>query len=193
MPIPTPRAFLARKSSLDTDLALTALESSVNAESITYAFSLHLTPDDWLAATSIGQARTALAVARGRNDGEYRRGAQDARIDTDGALAELALFAILDRSEAICAPLVSYRPEQGADIQHAGLTFDVKSVSQGRAFVCINEKSHQRGAANAYLIAKIASDEAIDVFVVSRAAVDRWTCRQGFSPYRSASVPALAG
>lgn len=193
MPIPTQRAFLARKSSLDTDLALTALESSVTAESITYAFSLHLTPADWLAATAIGQARTALAVARGRNDGEYRRGVQDARIDTDGALAELALFAILDRSEAICAPLVAFRPDRGADIQHAGLTFDVKSVSRGRGLVCINEKSHQRGAANAYLVAKIASDEVLDVYTVSRGAVDQWPCRQGFSPYRSAYVPAVAG
>lgn len=193
MPTLAPRAFLARKSALDTDLALAALESSVSAESITYAFSVHLTPDDRLAATAIGQARTALAVARGRNDDEYRRGSQDARIDTDGALAELALFAILDRSEATCAPLVSYRPEQGGDIQHAGLTFDVKSVSRGRSLVCINEKSHQRGAADVYLVAKIASDEVLDVYTVSRGAVDQWPCRQGFSPYRSASVPAVAG
>lgn len=184
-----PRAFLARNSSLDTDLALAALEINAAASTVTYAFSLRVSPADVSAANAIGQARTALAVARGRNDGTYRRGAQDERIDTDGALAELVLFAILDSSEAVCAPLVAFRPGQGADIQLAGLNFDVKSVSRGKALICINEKSHKRGAADAYLIAKIVADDTIDVFLVSRAGVDGWPVKAGFSPYRAVPVP----
>lgn len=79
-----------------------------------YLFSVAVTPADWNAAHSVGAARSAIATARGRNSGTYRPGADDERIDTEGALAELAIFGVLDRVADYCAPLVEHKPDARA-------------------------------------------------------------------------------
>ncbi|MNU44079.1 hypothetical protein D3C71_328850 [compost metagenome] len=183
------RAFLERNSRLDADLALAALESGIEADDITYAFSVAVTPDDWAAAHAVGLARTALAKTRGRYSSAYRRGADDERIDTEGAIAEIALYAVLDRSEALTAPLVTYRPEPAADLEFEGYSFDVKSVSQSKTRVCINARAHNSRPVSAYVLARITSERVIDVYVVGHAAVDRWRLAQGHSPYYTSPMP----
>ncbi|PPE69489.1 hypothetical protein C1702_11135 [Caldimonas thermodepolymerans] len=84
---------------------------------------------------------------------------------------------------------MTYRPEPAADLEFEGLSFDVKSVSQSRTSVCINARAHHTRPVSAYLLARITSERVIDVYAVGHAAVDKWTLRQGFSPYYSASMP----
>jgi hypothetical protein len=185
------RFFLERNSLLDTDIALVALEASVDAERITYQFSLHVTREDHDAAHAVGLARTALAKSRGRNSAAYRRGSDDERIDAEGALAELALFAMLDRSDARIAPLVDYRPAPTADIEFEGLTFDVKSVSKTRRNVALNARAHKVRPVSAYVLARIVEDDVIDVFSVAHSAVDAWELRPGASPFYLAPLPTV--
>lgn len=184
------RWFFERNERLDADLALCALECSVENDDIRYAFSVRVTDDDWTAAAAVGAARNALAKTRGRTSAAYRRGADDERVDMEGALAEIALYAVLDRSEALTAPLVTYRPEPAADIEYQGLTFDVKSVGASKNRVCINDRAHKTRPVSAYVLARIAERDRIDVYVVGHAAVSSWRLvSTGASPYRTAPMP----
>ena len=189
----TGRLFLARNDKLDADIAAALLKGEGQGKSgpLAYLFSVAITAEDWNAAHAVGAARTAIAKARGRTSGQYRRGADDERIDTEGALAELASFEVFGRAADYCAPLVEYKPNrQGLDLGVGGEHYDVKSISQSKSRCCINRAQHFEKRPRGYICVRIVSERILDVYYVAATDVEAWRVFTGYTPYFAANLPA---
>lgn len=186
------RVFLARNDKLDADIAAALLKGEGQGKSgpLAYLFSVAITAEDWNAAHAVGAARTAIAKARGRTSGTYRRGADDERIDTEGALGELAMFEVFGRAADYCAPLVEYKPNrQGLDLGVHGEHYDVKSISQSKSRCCINRAQHFEKRPKGYICVRIVSERILDVYYVSAEDVGAWKLFSGYTPYFAANLP----
>jgi hypothetical protein len=92
---------------------------------------------------------------------------------------------------ATIAPLVEWRPTpDSVDMQHDGLSYDVKAISMSKRQVNINRDSHVARRPRAYVLLHLASECVADLYVVTGAAVDGWQLRLGFSPYFAGGLPA---
>lgn len=97
----------------------------------TYAFSLVIESLHWDVGHACGLSRTLIKKLRGCNAWE-NRGADDERIDAEGALAEVLVAMLLDKAPNITiAPLVAHMPDAGGvDITIDGKRLDVKSIGR---------------------------------------------------------------
>lgn len=193
----TSRAFVSRNDKTDAAQAAALIHklhsaSTPAASGLAYAFSIAIESADWNAAHATGAARTAIAKARGRSSGIYRRGDADERIDTEGALAELALYSALGPVADYCAPLVEYKPSRtGLDLGLGGEHYDIKSMSQSAKLCCINQAQHFAKKPRGYICARIVSERIIDVYYVPASVVDGWKVFAGFTPYFADRLPAI--
>lgn len=170
----SPRNFVDTNNKKEASAAAQNAVGLTAAPGIHYAFSLPITPELWDAAHMVGQARLHIKKIRGRADHEAR-GADDERIDTEGALAEILAGFVFDHVGAEIAPLVAIKPDsEGLDITHGDMSLDAKSVGQGRDSICINQHAHNRKAADAYLLVHLVRDDVADVYVASHATVSSW-------------------
>lgn len=184
------RVFFARNDKIDSAKAIEALKMLSNTETIQYLASVEVNAADWHAAHAVGAARTAIALARGRNSSKHRRGADDERIDTEGAMGELLAASVFGPAGAVVAPLVEWKPT--ADSVDLGVDenpYDVKAVSQTKRRVCINRRSHVTRRPRAYVLVHLVADCIADMYVVSGQAVDAWRVFTGFDPYFAADMP----
>lgn len=182
---------------IDAEMAAQALTQET-VEGITYAFSVVIDPRMRDSAHACELCRTLIKKLRGRKAFEDR-GAEDERIDTEGALAELLMAMLLERAGVEIAPLVAHKPDSGGvDVMIDGKRLDVKSVGQTKRLVNINCRQHTAKAAEAYVLVRLTRSDVADVFVVSRdagSAMKRVECLRGapLDPGRyfySARMPA---
>lgn len=178
-----PRQFLAfgdKKDALAAAALLTAEQPG-----ITYAFSVAVDSRHWDAAHAVGLSRTLIKKLRGQKAWESRGAAEDERIDTEGSLAEILIAMVLEKAGAKVSPLVAHKPDSGGlDVEIGGKALDVKSVGQGKTLININEWTHDRKPAHAYMLVKFARADVADVYVVNYGAVQKpaWqhvTCLRG--------------
>jgi len=184
------RNFSKRTNKPASHAATESLLMLANTEVIEYMTSVEMTPADWHAAHAVGMARTAIALARGRTSSQHRRGADDERIDTEGAMGELLAASLFGPAGATIAPLVEWRPTaDSVDMKVEDAEYDVKSVSMSKRRVCINRASHVNRKPKAYVLVHLASECVADIYVVAGQAVDGWKMFAGFSPYFASDMP----
>lgn len=184
------RIFFARNDKVDAAVAAEALNKTADQEGVQYLGSVKVVPADWNAAHAVGLARTAIALARSRNSSKHRRGADDERIDTEGAMGELLAASLFGPAGAKVAPLVEWKPTAGSiDLGLAGSSYDVKAVSQSKRRVCINRASHLLRKPRAYVLVHLVADCVADFYVVSGAEVDAWQVFKGYDPYFAGQLP----
>jgi hypothetical protein len=195
------RVFLARNDQIDAMLAAASLESAVNeGEGFQYIASVAIRPQDWDVAHAIGLARTSIAKANSLNSSKFRRGENDERIDTEGALGEWLVATLLAKSgaEMDVAAFVEYKAPKGeVDLVLAGQRIDVKTIGQAGGRNCnINREQHFAKKPAAYLVVHLVSGLVADLYVVRAAELEvakenggRWQLRQGWSPYYNAYMP----
>ena len=83
------RTFLSRNDKIDAVLAASSLETAgASGTGFGYIASFNIVAVDWDAAHAVGVARATIAKASKLNSSKHRRGDQDERIDTEGALGE---------------------------------------------------------------------------------------------------------
>lgn len=141
---------------------------------LAYAFSLAIEPRHWDAAHACSLSRTLIKKIRGRQDFEAR-GADDERIDTEGAIAEILMALLLEKAGALIAPLVAHKPDSGGvDITLDNKRLDVKSIGKGLELCNINSRQHVDKAIDTYVLVQLTRADVADVFVVSHAGVTSW-------------------
>lgn len=170
-------------AALEIDLA----QYATRPEFIT---AVKLTPDLWKLAEQVGGARNQLALLRGLTGQAYRRGAQDTRLDVEGALGDIVLSALVAPAGWQLTPLVEFtsKPDECDAYTPDGLRVDAKTVTATKPDWCnINEKSHQEKAADVYVVVRIRSETLADVYAVPRAFVNGFKVKEGTNgaPYRS--------
>lgn len=186
------RVFFARNDKVDAAVAAEALNKTADQEGVNYLGSVKVTDADWHAAHAVGMARTAIALARGRTQAKYRRGAaEDQRIDTEGALGELLAASLLGKAEeVVIAPLVEWRPSADSiDLQVTGSSYDVKAVSASKRRVCINRASHILRRPRAYVLVHLVAECVADLYLVAGSTVDTWQVFKGYDPYFAGQLP----
>lgn len=141
----------------------------------TYAFSVAVEAMHWDAAHACGLSRTLIKKLRGRNAWE-NRGPDDERIDTEGALAEILVAFLVDKTpNTTIAPLVAHKPDSGGvDIVIDGKKLDVKSIGQGKTSINVNQAQHVVKGAAAYVLVHLARSDVADVYVVNCESVSSW-------------------
>jgi hypothetical protein len=137
-----------------------------------YACSVVIEDAHWNAAHAVGLSRTLLKKIRGQEEHERRE--EETRIDTEGALAEILVAFLLEKSGATIAPLVAYKPDRGVDIVLADKKLDVKSVGQAKAYCNINTSAHTSKAPAAYIVVRFTRSDTADIFVVNAEGVSSW-------------------
>lgn len=158
-----------KQDALASAAALLALPAAIQ-----YVGSVALEDRLWDAAHACGTSRTLIKKIRGRKDYEAR-GADDERIDTEGALAEIVMALLLEKAGAEIAPLVAHKPDSGGvDITLDGKKIDVKSIGQGRLFVNINCRSHVDKPADAYVLVHLVRADVADVYCIAAKGVENW-------------------
>jgi len=141
---------------------------------IRYVCSVAVDSRHWDIAHACGLSRTLIKKLRGRQAFEAR-GADDERIDTEGALAEVLAALLLEKAGALIAPLVAHKPDSGGvDITLADIKIDVKSIGQGRQFVNINCQQHVTKAPGTYMLVHFTRADVADVYAVSAQGVGAW-------------------
>ena len=158
-----------KQDALASAVALLTLPASIQ-----YVGSVALESRLWDAAHACGTSRTLIKKIRGRKDYEAR-GADDERIDTEGALAEIVMALLLEKANADIAPLVAHKPDSGGvDITLDGKKLDVKSIGQGRLYVNINCRAHIDKPADAYVLVHLVRADVADIYCVAAKAVEGW-------------------
>lgn len=187
------RVFAGVGSAIEASFNLVEVLALCASERMRYAWSVRIDDRDWSIAHAVGQSRTLIALARGQCHPGVRRGADDARVDAEGALAEWAVAkAIGDATELErYSALVAHKAEKDVDAVAAGKRLDVKSVGQFKTQCYINRAQHESKRPDAYLIAHIARSDVVDVYVVSAAAVSTWPIYRGYSPCHHARMPGF--
>lgn len=139
----------------------------------TYLTSLHIPPELWEVAHSAGMARMQLKAWRGQAQHE-NRGADGARIDTEGVLAELLTASLFGpaRDFVTVAPLLAFKPEAGVDLTIYGSRVDVKSIGQGRNACTVNYATHHRKRPDYYLLVRLTRADVADVYLIDAAHLD---------------------
>ncbi len=155
--------------------ALAVAERVKNASNeIGYICSVVLDDALWAVAHNCGQSRTQIKQYRGRRAYEGR-GADDARIDAEGALAELVAGFVLEKAGATLSPLVAHKPDAGGvDVMLGDKRIDVKSIGQGRVYVNVNCKAHVEKPADRYMLVHLVRADIADIYVVDARAVEGW-------------------
>lgn len=181
------RVFLARNDKIDSALAATALADAMSAGSgFEYIASLEIRPDDWDVAHAVGVARTTIAKAGKLNSSKFRRGDQDERIDTEGAMGEWLTAGLLHRAGADAAALVAFKAPKGeVDLILEGKRVDVKTMGQTSGRQCnINREQHFTKTPDGYLVVHIVRADVADLYLVRAKEVEEsWQLRSGWSPY----------
>lgn len=195
----TKRIFLSLDDRIDSELAAAEILKPSSEPGLRYLYSVSIPGSAWDIAHPCGLARTLIKKTRGRKAYEAR-GSDDERIDTEGCLGEYLAATLLGRAGAICAPLVAYKPDSsGVDITLEGHGIDVKSVTQARYGVNINQRAHLNKAPAFYLVVRFARGDVADFFLVAAAEVSNWrlnTNNRGVALdpgryYYSATLPRL--
>jgi hypothetical protein len=197
------RIFLNRQDPA-TAAAITAAIST--GTGFVYIGSTTVTPSDNTVAQAVGAARTAIAKANNLNSTRFRRGTEDERIDTEGALGEWLVANLLEGSGAdlAVAAFVAHKAPKGeVDLVLAGSRIDVKTIGAAAGRNCnINYTQHAAKAPDAYLVVHVASARKVseteyvplmvDLFVVNASELTvakedggLWELRTGFSKYYS--------
>lgn len=194
----TKRVFLSLSGRLDSQLAAAEILKPTPSGP-RYAFSVAISPAHWDVAHAVGLSRTLIKKLRGRKAHEDR-GAADERIDTEGALGEVLAALLLEKAGVKCAPLVAHKPDSsGIDLQLEGQALDVKTVTQARTGVNINQRAHLDKLPAFYLVVRFARGDVADFYAVEAPLVSSWrlnTNNRGVAldPHRyyySANLPRM--
>lgn len=193
----TSRKYLARDKKAVADQVLANIILNAAAGKPQYLGSVDVTAQDWRIAHSVGTCRAEIAKDRGITGEEWDRELLESgnSVDVEGALGDYLTQTLLGKSAARMAPLVEWRAFGAiADIEVAepALQVDVKTAGEARANAAINCKSHYKKTPDAYLVAKIARSDVVDLFIVKADPVAlRWYRFDGKAPFWVVPLPKL--
>lgn len=181
-----------KQEAAEAAFTLTALAQSPQAA---YAFSCRMGQNDFDIARASGEARRLIALANNLNAAKFRAGSQDKDKANDfyGALGEWLVGKTFKKTGWTVAPLVEVVANKGVDLTDPdGFRFDVKTMPESLWQMRVNCEGHAKKKPQAYLFVKLASERIADFYVVSAAAVEKWTPRHGHSAYFACDLPRNA-
>lgn len=147
--------------------AVRIIDETAHVEFLTYCFSIAIDERHWNAAHALGSFRYGLKVILGRKSWEDR-GADNLRIDTEGALAEILLgLAFGTNKEVELTALADHRPVRDVDAKLRGKRVEVKSVGQERTLLNINCDQHKHKAPDLVVAVHFSRADVADVWVVN--------------------------